>query len=436
MSGYRQLTDWNFDGWSNQDLAAEVQKLSGTTVASKFGEASAALRDLANTLESVDKTIRDQLKTLKIDWGGAAGEKGQEKTEVVAKTAEDGSQASTQNSQAMTQQGESTSTARYSTPPAQDLRGDTERNFGDKVAGLVGIETDHAAEVQQTNQARQQAIDSLNGYVSNSQGSLDGFRAPDKAPDIIVTSGAVATSTATPVGQPQVGTPGIPGGPGFTGTPGSPGSPGVPLGPTPGIPGGVPGNTTGILPGAVPGQVGTGPGLPKPVIGPSLLGPAATALGTGLAGATGTARGPQVVGGGRGPSQAPKTPIAPAGPKGAPSTIGGGKAGGGGGAGGGAGAGASGAGAAGKGPGGAMTPGGASGVGPEANRAAAAAAAGKGGVAGKGGASLMSPAASAAKGEGDEDTEHVRKYGVDSDEMFGDDRMVVQSVIGEDPKDK
>ena len=87
-------------------------------------------------------------------------------------------------------------------------------------------------------------------------------------------------------------------------------------------------------------------------------------------------------------------------------------------------------GAAGKGT---VTPGGASGVGPEANRAAAA---GKGGVGGKGSGSLMSPAASAAKGEGEEDGEHMRKYGVDSDEMFGDDRMVVQSVIGEDPKDQ
>jgi hypothetical protein len=83
-----------------------------------------------------------------------------------------------------------------------------------------------------------------------------------------------------------------------------------------------------------------------------------------------------------------------------------------------------------------VTPGAASGVGPEANRAAAGAAAGKGGVGSKGAGSLMSPAASAAKGEGEEDGEHVRKYGVDSDEMFGDDRMVVQSVIGEDPKDQ
>ncbi|ANZ37302.1 hypothetical protein BBK82_15780 [Lentzea guizhouensis] len=82
-----------------------------------------------------------------------------------------------------------------------------------------------------------------------------------------------------------------------------------------------------------------------------------------------------------------------------------------------------------------MTPGGAAGVGADANRPGAAAA--KGGVAaGKGAGSLMSPAAGAAKGEGDEDTEHVRKYGVDSDDVFGDERMVVQSVIGEEPKDK
>ncbi len=80
-----------------------------------------------------------------------------------------------------------------------------------------------------------------------------------------------------------------------------------------------------------------------------------------------------------------------------------------------------------------MTPGGASGVEPEGNRPRTAA--GKGGPGGKSG-SLMSPAAGAAKGEGEEDGEHVRKYGVDSDDVFGDERMVVQSVIGEDPKDQ
>ncbi|MGW6443957.1 PPE domain-containing protein [Lentzea sp. NPDC055074] len=430
MSGYRQLTDWNFDGWSNGELASEVQKLSGSSMAARFSEASEALRSLAGTLESVDQTIRDQLKVLKIDWDGAAGKKSQEKTDVVAAGLEQSTQATTQSSQAMTQQGESTSQARHSTPPPQDLRGDTEQNFGDKVGGFFGIETDHAKEVAATNAARQQAIDSLNGYVNGSQNSLNGFRAPNTPPDIVVASGAVAPSVGSPVGMPTGGPPGITGGgPGYTGGPGTPGSPGFTG--TPGLTPGAPGNTTGVLPGANTGTpVAAGLGLPKPSGVPS-FGTAAAALGAaGLAGGATGARGAQVVGGGRGPSQAPKTPIAPTGPKGAPSTIGGGKSGAGG-----AGAGAGGTGAAGKGPGGAMTPGGASGVGPEAGRGGAAAA-GKGGVAGKGGGSLMSPAASAARGEGEEDGEHVRKYGVDSDEMFGDDRMVVQSVIGEDPKDK
>ncbi|WP_442916382.1 WXG100 family type VII secretion target [Lentzea sp. DG1S-22] len=431
MSGYRQLTDWNFDGWSNQQLADEVAKLSSSSMASRFGQASEALRSLADTLESVDREIRKQLDDLDITWGGAAGENRKQKTDVVAAGLDQSTQATNQSSQAMTQQGESTSQARHSTPPSNTLRGDTEQNFGDKVGGFFGIETDHAKEVEATNRARQQAIDSLNGYVSGSQNSLDGFRAPQQAPDIVVTSGAVATPVGPPVSLPQSGTPGITGGgPGFTGSPGSPGSPGVPLGPTPSIPG----NSTGVLPGTgTQGPIAAGPGLPKPFGAPSIGVAAAAAAAAGLAGTTGGARGAQVVGGGRGPSQAPKTPIAPAGPKGAPSTIGAGKGGGGGAGGaGGPGAGAGGTGAAGK---GAMTPGGAAGVGPEANRAGAAAA-GKGAVGGKGAGPLMSPAASAARGEGEEDGEHVRKYGVDSDEMFGDDRMVVQSVIGEDPKDK
>lgn len=427
MSGYRQLTDWNFEGWSNADLASEVQKLSNSTIATKFGEASAALRAIANSLEQVDESVRAQLKELKIEWGGAAGEKSHEKTDVVAAGIDDSSQASQQNSRAMTQQGESTSQARYSTPDSQSLRGDTETNLLDKGASLIGIETDHAAQVEATNQARQQAIDSLNGYTSNSQGALDSFRPPNQPPDIVVTSGAVATPVGTSVSPLQSGPPGIHGGPGFTGTPGTPGSPGVPLGPTPSIPG----NSTGVMPGpGTPTPIATGPGLPKPFGVPSLGLTAATAAASGLAGATSAARGPQVVGGGRGPSQAPKTPIAPAGPKGAPSTIGGGKPGAGGPGGVPGGPGATGAAA----KGGAMTPGGASGVGPEANRPGAGA--GKGGPGGKGSGSLMSPAAGAAKGEGDEDGEHVRKYGVDSDDVFGDERMVVQSVIGEDPKDQ
>lgn len=434
MSG-EQLTDWNFNGWNNQQLADEVQKLGTGSgeLARKFAAASDVLRDLAGSLQDVDNELRNQLNVLGINWGGAAGEKGQEKTKVTSEGFNAAGETTVGNSDAMAIQGESTTSARHNSPDSQSLRNDSEKNLLDKGAGLIGIETDHAAEVEATNRARQQAIDSLNGYTSNSQSALDSFRTPNPPPDITVSSAAVAPPVGPPVGPPPVGTPGIPGGPGFTGTPGSPGAPGVPVGPTPGIPG----SATGVIPGTgTPGPIAAGPGLPKPIIAPSIGLTAAAAAASGLAGATGAARGPQVVGGGRGPSQAPKTPIAPAGPKGAPSTIGGGKAGAGGpGAPGGSGAGGAGAGGTGAAGKGAIAPGTAAGVGADANRPGASAA-GKGGVGGKGSGSLMSPAASAAKGEGEEDGEHTRKYGVDSDEMFGDDRMVVQSVIGEDPKDK
>ncbi|MEV6239986.1 hypothetical protein [Lentzea sp. NPDC051838] len=425
MSG-EQLTDWNFDGWSNQKLADEVQKLTAGSgeLSRQFAKASDVLRGLAGSLRDVDDVLRNQLKTLGIDWGGAAGEQGQQKTKVTSEGFDDAGQATVGNSDAMARQGESTSTARNSSPNSETLRKDSETNLLDKGANLIGIETDHAAEVAATNRARQQAIDSLSGYAQNSQSAIDSFRTPNPPPDIVVTSGAVAPPVGPPVGPPHVGTPGFPGGPGFTGTPGSPGSPGVPVGPTPGIPG----NTTGILPGTTPTPLAGGPGFPKPF--PSVLPAglaAAGAAATGLAATAGTAKGAQVVGGGRGPSQAPKTPIAPTGPKGAPSTIGAGKEGPGG-AGAKGGPGALGA------KGGTMTPGGAAGVGPEGTRPGATP--GKGGTPGKGAGSLMSPAAGAAKGEGEEDGEHVRKYGVDSDDVFGDERMVVQSVIGEDPKDQ
>jgi hypothetical protein len=49
---------------------------------------------------------------------------------------------------------------------------------------------------------------------------------------------------------------------------------------------------------------------------------------------------------------------------------------------------------------------------------------------------MLQPAASAKGGPGEEDAEHVRKYGVDSDDVFGDERMVVQSVIGDESEKK
>ncbi len=307
MSG-EQLTDWNFDGWSNDKLADEVHKLATGSgeLARQFATASDVLRDLAGSLQDVDRELRNQLKALGIDWGGASGEQAQQKTKVTSEGFDDAGQATVGNSDAVARQGESTTTARYQSPDAETLRKDTQKNLLDKGAGLIGIETDHAAEVEATNRARQQAIDTLNGYQTNSQSAIDSFRTPNQPPDIVVASAAVSTPVGPIVGMPHSNTPGFPGtpgSPGFPGTPGTPGSPGVPIGPTPSIPG----NTTGVLPGTTPTPLASGPGFPKAFPSTLPVGIAAAgAAATGIAGAAGTAKGAKVVGGGRGAQPGPE----------------------------------------------------------------------------------------------------------------------------------
>ena len=405
---YKDIPAFRFEGYSNQQLSDLANKLNSGDGARAFGKASYALRTLAAELERTDEVLRKQLGNLGVDWQGMAGDQAKEGMNTTVAYNEQASQDGQQNSQATMSQSEANSRARNGMPDQGKLNGPTSTDIIDDTAGFFGIETSNAKKVEQTNAARQQAIDNMNGYVSSSQAALDGFRAPGQPPNFEVTTASSASTPVAHVQQPSFGTPGVHGTPGTAGLPGStPGLQGNPVNPTPNLPGG----TTGTLPGTPnPGQLPVGPGLPGKAGSPLPVGLGiATAATAGLSAAAATAKGGKVVGGGRGPSQAPKTPIAPGGPKGAPSTIGAEKAG--------------------------ATKGGAAGVAAEEhgpNRPAA-----RGGAAGgKSGSGLMSPAAGAAKGEGEEDGEHVRKYGVDSDDVFGDERMVVQSVIGEDPKDQ
>lgn len=405
--------DARYAGYDNTGLANLIEGFRASGGARSFGEASAALRELALQLEKTDDDLRRELGKLNISWQGLSGDNAGQSVEASAKHGGDSSDAAKQNAQATMMQSEANSQARNTMPESQQLRGATSTGVVDDVAGFFGHETDRAKEVKETNAARQQALDSLNGYSQSSQDAINRFQDPGRPPNFEVTSTSSASTPVAQTQQPGVGTPGFqgtPGTPGSTGLP--PGTGGNPVGPTPNIPGG----TTGTLPGQQPGIVPPGPGLPGKLGSPLPVGLGiATAAAAGLGAAAATARPGQTVGGGRGPSQAPKTPIAPAGPKGAPSTIGAGGPGG---------------------TGSGTTKGGATGVGAADEHGPNRPGAKGGAAAGKGGSGLMSPAAGAAKGEGDEDEEHVRKYGVDSDDVFGDERMVVQSVIGEDPKDK
>lgn len=51
---------------------------------------------------------------------------------------------------------------------------------------------------------------------------------------------------------------------------------------------------------------------------------------------------------------------------------------------------------------------------------------------GKPGSSIMQPAAAGRKTEGEEDDEHIRRYGVESSDVFDDERVVAPESIGDD----
>ncbi|MGM1058764.1 PPE domain-containing protein [Saccharothrix sp. Mg75] len=430
--GFRQITDHRFEGYSNAALAGLVEQFQSGDASQRFSNASHALRQLAATLDETDETLRNELKKLGINWQGAAGDNAGKAVTVSADVASSGTDAAKQNSKATAVQGANYSQTRNSMPPPTALQGDTETSFWDDAGGFFGYETDHAKEVKATQAAREQTIRGLDQYTEASRDALDQYQGMNKPPQFDVTSASSVSTPVSPAIQPGGGITGVPGA-----VPGSlPGGGGV--GSVPG------GGSVGLpqqLPGVLPGGAVTGiaPGTPGPggtVLPPAALGKVGGSnlglgLGLGLAGgaalglAAGAARGGRVV---RNPSGGGL----PAGAK-VPEGAAGGK--GGSGAGGGVPKGGVPGGA-----GGALTgkPGVSATIGmidPDervpGRPGAAGVAAGKGA-----GGSMMQAAAAPQRGEGEEDAEHVRKYGVDSDDVFGDERMVVQSVIGDEPEKK
>ncbi|MCS7480853.1 PPE domain-containing protein [Umezawaea endophytica] len=432
MGNYKDIADHRFEGYDNPALAQLVTKFKSGDGAQRFNEASHALRTLAKSLADTDEVLRTELRKLGITWQGAAGENAGKTITAEADYADQSVESGQQNAQATAVQSASYSDSRDGMPEPDKLRGDTETSLVDDVGGFFGYETDHAQEVKETNAAREQTIRGLTQYTEASRDALNQFQVPGQPPNFEVTSTSATVGAPVGTGIPGIGspTPGIPGG----------GSVGSPVGGVGGVPGGgvlpppqPPGGGTPLPPGGgTQLPPGGGTGVLPPGIGTVVNPPAAAGLsrgggfgpglgiGLGLAGAAGLgavaagAKGAQVIRGAGGPGTgaAPKVPVVK---PGVPGVGGNGTIGG-----------------AGK--------SGVAGVpvdGDErANRGTGAAGAGGRGVRGGAGA-MMQPAAAAGRGaEGDEDDEHVRKYGVDSDDVFGDDRMVVQSVIGEEPQNK
>lgn len=315
-------------GMSDDQLAAAVRQLNSGPGASGIQQAADALATISDNLTQLDSTLSQQLRAIGVNWQSEAAELAQEMTTAASSYAASAGAISGTNAAAVTAQGDAFTTARNAVPHPDTLQSPA-NSFLDVTGGLLtGHETDQAAQAAKYAQARQQAVDAMDSYTSQSQSHL-AAHTPLPAPRPVTHSahgvdtsigqqGTTVSSFAppAPVSMPPPGGTGLPGQP-ATGVPGTP-SPGLPT--SPGVPTGLPGGITGVpgqpaapapTPGppaqpgrpGVPGGSGGTPRLPGVPGVPGGGGAPATPLGPGPVSGIGTPAGPPVAEG---------TPAAPA----------------------------------------------------------------------------------------------------------------------------
>ncbi|MFI9382994.1 hypothetical protein [Kutzneria sp. NPDC052558] len=391
-----KLGDIRFEGFSNAQLADQVNKLKEGQGAAALHPVIDALHSIAQDLDATNQILTTQLGKIGIDWQSVAGQGGHQ---VLTSTVNYGDQSQyhidTANS-GLTTQSDSYAVAKSAPAPSSD----TNKTFVDNAAGFFGYQTDHAKDVEQAQADRDQAIQQLNGYQQNSADAIASTTPMSAPPTIGLTAQPVQGTSIGQVGYS--GTAGGyagPGGGGYGG--GGYSQVGGPGGGGYAAPGAVPGGGAGGVPG--PGGVsGVGPGMGRL---PSAMPPAAAAasgllaeevgLGAALAGGAGA-----VAAGAR--SGNPSTIVRGGGTSGAPGEK-------------------------------ANTPSKASATAGAIDEEQAAQARAAERIApGKPGASMMQPGAAGGRGKKEEDSEHDRKYTVEED-LFGEQRMVAPTVLGEDP---
>jgi hypothetical protein len=402
MAGDHGLSDLRFDGYDNEALAEQVDGLRNGAGASTLNDAVHALMALAEGLADTDEALRRQLAEIGVTWQGQAADGGTSATENASIYAEEAQEPVTDSAKGVDSQGAAFSSTKNGAPDSGTLRGPTEMTGFDQFADFFGHTTDHAQDVKDTNAARQQAIDSMNGYQANSSDAISKSQALPVPPGMTLNAQPVDTSThISSVGVVSSGSSGFtPGGgsgtsllPGAPGTGAGPGGGGqLPMtGPTPPVTGNPPVTGIGPVPGNPAFPTTAGP-LPAALRGvnPLLMAEAATAMGAG--GASGAGAG----------AERDRLARSQAAAKGA------------------------------------IKNGVPIGAAPEEESRAARNAERFGARTGRPGAgSIMQPAAAGAgrTAEGEDDKEHVRRYGVESSDVFDDQRVVAPEAIGDEDDD-
>lgn len=437
------LDGHRFEGYSDGELADAIEALRAGPGAAAMQPASQALQRVSRGMYEIDTTLHEQLAAIGIDWQTPESSDLAKAMLTRSKqyAATSGEHAGSTAGK-LDEQGAAVMRARNAMPDPSTLRASCETGPAAGAGGqhlLTGHgQHDASLAAARKREARDRAVDAWRGYAGVSHATLGGYRAlppPPVAPaagGVALTSTVAASAAAPEVAAPPAAAAGNPAVPGAGSAPGSasPGTP-VPGGGRTGaaVPDGPPAATQGGHAGAAPGSPpapGTGSGHPAnpgtrgPLeagrmtgVGPVLAEPAggsaaraagsvargfsaavvndaamgaAIASGAGGAGAAGRAAAPERLVTGRG---APRGVVEDArGNRIRPFEE------------------------------------------PEERAAAARVASRVAGGRGQPeeGPSMLEPATT----RGEQDGRRVRRYGVESEDLFADDTMVSQPVLGED----
>ncbi|MGH3435017.1 MAG: hypothetical protein ACRDRN_00955 [Sciscionella sp.] len=464
------ITDHRFEGWSDTELADAIDQLDSGRGAQAMAPSVEALQSISKSMYHIDTTLHEQLQAIGVSWETKQSSE-LAKTVVAESKRYAGNTHERLAGTADTVQAQANAyaRARNAMPDSATLRSSSRPSylFGGHGTGTMTMhgEQDAARAAEAQRAARDQALDAWNGYSDHSTSSIHAHQPLPQSPPVHVggppmvsgTSAAGAGSFPSAGPVVQAGPPAVAGGGAGIGV--------VSGAPSSQVPGLASGGSAGVGAGPPASQAGAGfsggPSAGSPTGGGSGAGflGAGTPDHAGRAGAPGVTGGRAVAGGGPGAGAGPiaRGPVSGAGPLPATEVSGAGPVA--------AGAGArgmsavamneaamgsavaTGSGAAGIGgaaaekdrlsayrgaPGGVVeedelgrrtTP-----FGEPEGPAAAAKAASRFAAQPEEGSSILEPAT----GHKEEDATRVRRYGVDSEDLFHDENLVSRPVLGED----
>lgn len=165
----QRISSHRFDGYTDIGLADEIDVFRAGAGTGGLNAAVDALKAVGEALTTTEQTLRDELGKLGVQWQSEAGVRAGATIDREAGFGSEAHDKVNHSAEMIFAQGEAFSRTLHKLPDSQTLRaGAGGYSLGDSLFSLIGYETDHTRKVLAAREARQQALEALNGYARES----------------------------------------------------------------------------------------------------------------------------------------------------------------------------------------------------------------------------------------------------------------------------